>query len=66
MKPYVDSTEHLLAESEQQTYANVHAEFVRHFQRRIVISIGRRVSLTMFALPYAIIFVTFGDQNQFA
>ena len=29
----------LLAESEQQTIANVDAEFVRHFQRRIALSI---------------------------
>ena len=31
-----------LAESEQQTYANVDVEFVRHFQRRVTISIWRR------------------------
>ena len=36
----------LLAESEQQTFAHVNAEFVRHFQRRIALSIRRRVLLT--------------------
>ena len=36
----------LLAESEQQIYANVDAQFVRHFQRRIALSIRRRVLLT--------------------
>ena len=56
----------LLAESEQQIYANVDAQFVRHFQRRIALSIRRRVLLTRFALPDAINFVAFSDQNRFA
>ena len=36
----------LLAESEQPTFANVDAEFIRHFQRRLALSIRRRVLLT--------------------
>lgn len=38
---------------------------VRHLQRRIVFFVKRRVTLTLFALPYAIIFVPVGDFKDY-
>ena len=37
---------------------------IRHLQRRDGLFIKRRVLLTLFALPYAIILVAFSDKNQ--